>query len=144
MGHSVCFAVALVFLLLWPRCAAMSLWGQNVLQHMVGWRCYWVFLKPECVSAYLVAVQMCHCILWHLCVAVYLAPVQMCHCILWHLCVAVCLAPVQMCHCILWHFFVADHLVGLVVKASVSRAEDPGFESCLHWDFSGVESYQWL
>ena len=33
-------------------------------------------------------------------------------------------------------------LVGLVVKASASRPEDPGFESRLHWDFSGVESYQ--
>ena len=29
-----------------------------------------------------------------------------------------------------------DHLVGLVVKASASRAEGPGF------DFFGVESYQ--
>ena len=29
-------------------------------------------------------------------------------------------------------------------KASASRAEDPGFESRLRWDFSGVESYQWL
>ena len=28
-------------------------------------------------------------------------------------------------------------LVGLVVKASVSRAEDPGFQSRLRWDFSG-------
>ena len=27
-------------------------------------------------------------------------------------------------------------LVGLVVKASTSRAEDPGFESHLRWDFS--------
>ena len=31
-----------------------------------------------------------------------------------------------------------SHLVGLVVKASASRAEDSGFES----DFFGVESYQ--
>ena len=31
-----------------------------------------------------------------------------------------------------------DHLVGLVVKASASRAEDPGFESCLRQDFSGL------
>ena len=32
--------------------------------------------------------------------------------------------------------FTAGHrLVGLVVKASASRAEDPGFESCLHRDF---------
>ena len=33
-------------------------------------------------------------------------------------------------------------LVGQVVKASASTAEDPGFESRLHRDFSGVESYQ--
>ena len=31
--------------------------------------------------------------------------------------------------------FTADHLVGLVVKASTSRAEDPGFESRLRRDF---------
>ena len=30
-----------------------------------------------------------------------------------------------------------NRLVGLVVKASASRAEDPGFESRLRWDFSG-------
>ena len=35
-----------------------------------------------------------------------------------------------------------DGLVGLVVKASASRAEDPGLESRLRRDFSGVESYQ--
>ena len=35
-----------------------------------------------------------------------------------------------------------DRLVGLVVKASASRAEDPGFESRLRRDFSGVEPYQ--
>ena len=33
-------------------------------------------------------------------------------------------------------------LVGLVVTASASRAEGPGFESRLRQDFSGVESYQ--
>ena len=32
--------------------------------------------------------------------------------------------------------------LGLVVKASASRAEDPGFESRLRRDFFGVESYQ--
>ena len=37
-----------------------------------------------------------------------------------------------------------DRLVGLVVKASASWAEEPGFESCLRQDFSGVGSYQWL
>ena len=30
-----------------------------------------------------------------------------------------------------------DRLVGLVVKASASRAEGPGFESCLRGIFSG-------
>ena len=30
-----------------------------------------------------------------------------------------------------------NHLVGLVVQASASRAEDPGFESRLLQDFSG-------
>ena len=39
-------------------------------------------------------------------------------------------------------FAAADRLVGLVVKASTSRAEDPGFESRLRRDFSWVESYQ--
>ena len=38
----------------------------------------------------------------------------------------------------------AYRLVGQVVKASASRAEDPGFESRLRRDFFGVESYQWL
>ena len=32
---------------------------------------------------------------------------------------------------------ISNHLVGLVVKVSASRAEDPGLESCLRWDFSG-------
>ena len=32
--------------------------------------------------------------------------------------------------------------LGLVVKASASRAEGPGFESRLRRDFFGVESYQ--
>ena len=31
----------------------------------------------------------------------------------------------------------ANHLVGLVVKALASRAEDPGFQSRLRRDFSG-------
>ena len=35
-----------------------------------------------------------------------------------------------------------DRSVGLVVKASASRAEYPGFESRLRRNFSGVESYQ--
>ena len=36
----------------------------------------------------------------------------------------------------------SHRLVGLVVKASASRAGDPGFESRLRQDFFGVESYQ--
>ena len=35
-----------------------------------------------------------------------------------------------------------NRFVGLVVKASAPRAEDPGFESRLRRDFSGVEYYQ--
>ena len=35
---------------------------------------------------------------------------------------------------------MVDRLVGLVVKASASRVEDPGFESRLRQDFFGVES----
>ena len=37
---------------------------------------------------------------------------------------------------------VCHRLVGLVVKASASRAEGSGFESRLRRDFFGVESYQ--
>ena len=33
-------------------------------------------------------------------------------------------------------------LIGLVVKASASRAEGPGFESRIRRGFFGVESYQ--
>ena len=44
-----------------------------------------------------------------------------------------------------WGLFpslMRHRLVGLVVKASASRAEGPGFESRLRQDFFGVESYQ--
>ena len=34
-----------------------------------------------------------------------------------------------------------DRIVGLVVKASASRAEDPRFESRLRWDFFSGSSY---
>ena len=40
------------------------------------------------------------------------------------------------------HSLQSFRLVGLVVKASASRAEGPGFESRQHRDFFGVESYQ--
>ena len=42
----------------------------------------------------------------------------------------------------LYHFVsfcVCGCLVGLVVKASASRVEDPGFKPHLRRDFSGVE-----
>ena len=41
-------------------------------------------------------------------------------------------------------FTATHHLAGIVVvvKASASREEDPGFESRLRRDFFGVESYQ--
>ena len=35
-----------------------------------------------------------------------------------------------------------DRVVGLVVKVSDSKAEDPGFESRLRWDFSGIKFYR--
>ena len=44
-------------------------------------------------------------------------------------------------HRVLWQCW-ADCLFGLVVKASTSSAEDPGFKFCLRRDFVGVESYQ--
>ena len=37
-----------------------------------------------------------------------------------------------------------NRLVGLVVKVSASRVENPGFESRLRRDFFGVELYHWL
>ena len=48
-------------------------------------------------------------------------------------------ACVPVCECLPTS---GDRLVGLVVKASASRAEGPGFESRLRRDFFGVESYQ--
>ena len=46
------------------------------------------------------------------------------------------------CHLLLGRpldlFPLLDRLVGLVVKASTSRAKDPGFESHLRRDFSGL------
>ena len=40
------------------------------------------------------------------------------------------------------HLHLHHRLVGLVAKVSTSRAEDPGFESRLRRDFSGVKSYR--
>ena len=36
----------------------------------------------------------------------------------------------------LGHLSICDGLVGLVIKTSASRAEDPRFETRLRWDFS--------
>ena len=35
-----------------------------------------------------------------------------------------------------------NRIISVVVKASASRVEDPGFESCLRMGFCGVKSYQ--
>ena len=57
----------------------------------------------------------------------------------------VCL-KINSCSCLLWFALVYSYLNydRLVVKASTSRAEDPGFESRMRRFFSGVESCQWL
>ena len=62
-----------------------------------------------------------------------------CHCLVLAFCVLLFCTGI----CGAWSL-VIDRLVGLVVKASASRAEGPGFESRLGRDFFGVESYQWL
>ena len=49
-----------------------------------------------------------------------------------------------LCLCVCVYVYTVHRLIGLVVKASASRAKDPGFESRLRWDFFGVKSYQWL
>ena len=65
-------------------------------------------------------------------------------------------ACARVCVCALYHISINsplpnpaplpllynNRLVDLMVKASISRAEDLGFESRLCRDFSGVESYQ--
>ena len=74
---------------------------------------------------------------------------SVCVCVCVHACVDMCVCVhasknVCVCGCVFVHMFVSmhNHLVGLVVKASASRAEGPGFESRLRRDFFGVESYQ--
>ena len=58
-------------------------------------------------------------------------------------CYTLCLmAAVCYMFCYTLCLMAADRLVGLVVKASASRAEGPGFESRLRRDFFGAESYQ--
>ena len=72
----------------------------------------------------------------------HLSPVFVCQSVFCHAClrlsVFVCpFLSVFMCVVSLCLY----RLVGLVVKASASRAEDPGFESRLLRDFFGVESH---
>ena len=55
--------------------------------------------------------------------------------------------PVMMVHVVFTPITITttnstNRLVGLVVKASASRAEGPGFESRWRRDFFGVQSYQ--
>ena len=40
-------------------------------------------------------------------------------------------------YCVWLRQQTGHYLVGLVVKVSASTAVDPGFDSRLHWDFSG-------
>ena len=53
---------------------------------------------------------------------------------------------IWLCTCLRnWHGFSPCYrLIGVVVKASALRVEDPGFESCVRQDFFWVKSYQWL
>ena len=46
-------------------------------------------------------------------------------------------SSVKIVHCLPDTAFLSDRLAGLVVKASASGAEDPGFESRLRLDFYG-------
>ena len=39
-----------------------------------------------------------------------------------------------------WAAPLVNRLIGLVVKVSASRVVDPGFNSCLRWDFLGIKS----
>ena len=62
---------------------------------------------------------------------------------------AVCLLKVVALNVVWWkrapavsRQLLTYRLVGLVVKTSASRAEDPRFKSRLCQDFSGIESYQ--
>ena len=51
------------------------------------------------------------------------------------------------CQAASWSPFTLDRLVGQVVKASASGAEDPGFESRLRGDFSGsshTNDFKWV
>ena len=60
--------------------------------------------------------------------------------------VSVCL-PVCLIHTLFFFIVFLSlslSLNRLVIKASASRMEGPGFESRLRRDFFGVESYQWL
>ena len=48
----------------------------------------------------------------------------------------------RLCSCVFCAYQFMNRLVGLVVKASASGVEDPGFESSLRWNFSGSSHYQ--
>ena len=72
------------------------------------------------------------------CVAVAIV----CLCKEYYICMPVCLSVYVSQSVNTSPSSVNDRLVGLVVKVSASRAEDPGLESRLRRDFFGVESYQ--
>ena len=66
------------------------------------------------------------------------------HHIMYSCCIMLCLNVCFLSFCPSVLFVESDRLIDVVVKASASRADGPGFESRLCRNFSGVESYQWL
>ena len=75
---------------------------------------------------------------WRVCIVTLFFPACFLLCPFVHSFLFVCLFFVLFFCCCCWPPRLPSG------KASASRAEDPGFESCLRLDFSGVESYQWL
>ena len=141
--HTPSYLSAVSLKLPWKQCQYSSGWTQMIL----GPRRVEFWLLPFSTP---LSFRWSTLMLWPVHVRKFLLPLstsalqaadQM-WCVL---CLPVCL-PV--------HFLLLQHgqcnrstencLICLVVMASASRADNPGFESRLQQDFSGVESYQWL
>ena len=110
-----------------------------------GPRVYWRGLHCQCCTSGLLCPhrqKLCHCELWP-----FIGKPILCHCELWPF-----IGKPILCHCELWpfigkpilctrvsiswlilpSFILADRLIGIVVLVSSLRADDPGFDSCLH------------
>ena len=131
---------------------------------------YLVSVCHHTVSLYVTTLSLCHYTLHvflcnytqslyviTLCLSLSSHPISLCHNTLslfaFTFCLFISPHSVSLCLHILSLYVTtlclslsphSDRLVGLVVKASASRAEGPGFKSRLRRDFFGVESYQWL